>query len=59
MYNNTLSTTIYFIIYKHFGKTYYFLKNVIILQINNIEIPPAGLEPATFGSTVQRSAKLS
>ena len=24
-----------------------------------IEIPPAGLEPATFGSTVQRSAKLS
>lgn len=26
---------------------------------NNNEIPPAGLEPATFGSTVQRSAKLS
>ena len=31
-----------------------------MIQINNkIEIPPAGLEPATFGSTVQRSAKLS
>lgn len=24
-----------------------------------MKVPPAGLEPATFGSTVRRSAKLS
>ena len=29
------------------------------IEIIIIKIPTAGLEPATFGSTVQRSAKLS
>lgn len=38
--------------------------NIFQIYTNNqfnkvIKIPPAGLEPATFGSTVQRSAKLS
>ena len=46
------------IIYKCFEKNILFLKNSYDID-KIIEIPPAGLEPATFGSTVQRSAKLS
>ena len=36
-----------------------FFKKIYMIPNNKLRIPPAGLEPATFGSTVQRSAKLS
>ncbi len=42
-----------------FWKIVEYLQNFNMIINNNNEIPPAGLEPATFGSTVQRSAKLS
>ena len=46
------------IIYKCFEKIWILKKYYMNLN-KIIKIPPAGLEPATFGSTVQRSAKLS
>ena len=42
-----------------FWKNYIFRKKLYMIQTIKLKIPPAGLEPATFGSTVQRSAKLS
>ena len=36
-----------------------FSQKSYMIPNNKLKIPPAGLEPATFGSTVQRSAKLS
>ena len=42
-----------------FLKNHKFFKKITDEINNKLRIPPAGLEPATFGSTVQRSAKLS
>ena len=40
-------------------KNDHFSQKIYMISNNKLKIPPAGLEPATFGSTVQRSAKLS